>query len=195
MLGGSKEVTAVICAGTCVNTQSLDALEDICEEIHALGFHPVLQVFVRNPTMFKDALTVDQKAQIRALVDQEQAIVVVHGAYISAPWGGAKSSLYNIMLEAALCEEIGSSGYILHLAPGVINRPVLAAVLSRLKSCIVWFEINAVKSSSTSFETPEKLAAAFSVISEIADELSVAVGLCIDTAHLFAAGVSFREYE
>lgn len=158
-----------------------------------------VQVFVRQPTVFKDVHSADELVALGKWAKSSRHTVFVHGAYVSAPWGGARGSLYNMGLEMALCAQIGASGYIVHLAPGCRQRALLVAVLSRIGATgstpRIYFEVNATKASATSFFTVDALGDAFDLITEVADLYRVGVGLCIDTAHMFAGGVSFAEYE
>lgn len=179
--------------GCCVNDPS--KFEEITSHVESMGFSPTAQVFLREPSAFKDVHTADQLEQLG--IWGKKHPLLVHSAFVSYPWSGAKSSLFNMGLEAALCRQVNATGYIIHLAPSTKDIRLLTAVLSRLAHSpfVVFFEINSAKPSAQSYHTPELLRDVFELICDVASKHDVSVGLCVDTAHLFAAGVSFAEYD
>lgn len=179
--------------GCCVNNPTDFGM--ICAQLEKRHDACCAQVFVRQPTAWKDVHSAEQLAELKEWAANPAHKLYVHGAYVSTPWSGSKGSLYNISLEMSLCAYIGASGYIIHLAPGCRQRALLVAVLSRMKNTCIFFEVNAVKASATSFFTVDALGEVFDLITEVADTYNVTVGLCIDTAHMFAGGVSFEHYE
>jgi endonuclease IV len=176
--------------GLCIN--DLGRLEEYLGEIDE---SLALQIFVRGPTSFTDT----EACAKRELLQGRP--ILVHAAFVSNPWRGAKGSLYNIGMELKHCAYIGACGYVLHLAPDMHNEEMLALVLGHIRKYVdqaraagqtpptIFFEINSTRSGPLSFETPEKINTIFDKIYKHAEGLEV--GLCIDTAHLFACGVSF----
>ena len=61
---------------------------------------------------------------------------------------------------------------------------------------VLWLEIHSAKSSNFTYETPEKLSRLFARIASYGLNMrNVKVGLCIDTAHLFACGTSLETFD
>ncbi len=183
--------------GICVN--DLGRLEEYLGEI---GANLVLQIFVRGPTQFKDT---EACARRDLLIGRH---VIVHSAFVSNPWGRARGSLFNIGIELRHAKYIGARGYILHLAAGMYGDSsqfeagmeqgdilrVVMAYLGKQEKVPIYFEINSCHASERSFETPDKIHALFDKLEPLAAEYGVEIGLCIDTAHLFACGISWSRY-
>jgi deoxyribonuclease-4 len=168
--------------GLCVN--DLVRLEEYLGE---LDEDIAVQVFVRGPTNFTDTEACNKRELLKG------RHVLVHAAFVSNPWRGARGSLYNIGAELKHCAYIGARGYILHLGPDMQDTLELVLTFIRrhvdpASTLTVFFEINSTHPSDNSFETPEKINAIFDKIYKHAE--GIKVGLCVDTAHLFACGVS-----
>jgi endonuclease IV len=158
-----------------------------------------VQIFVTGPRTSKENLTPEDKTAIRNLVATTSLAVVIHGAYIDNPWSGKGISVHNIKVEMRIAAEILATGVIIHLSNNTNNT--LETILDKINeveenvknSVMLWLEINAVKSSADSFETPEKLIALINRVKNWQSKNNtLRIGLCIDTAHLHACGVSFE---
>ena len=159
----------------------------------------VAQVFLLNP--FSGATTTND-ADLRAIkqiVIQKHITLIVHGAYVDNPWSSGSIEL--IKRELDMCHKCAASGLIVHL--GTKTNESISAVLHKiikevkqdvLDNVTLWLEINSAKQSNNTFESPAKLNKLFTIINEITRGSTLLVGLCIDTAHLWACGVSMSTY-
>jgi len=168
----------------------LDALEAGARLSAKYGFDPLAQIFVIGPHTY-------EKIDITGIEDHTKKYpVVIHGAYIDHPWGGSPQAIGNIRRELKISAKIRARGVIIHLSAAAAG-PNFGAILSKLTADIpattLWLEINAAKPSQNTYETPQKISDLFDRVGR-ADTHNVTVGLCIDTAHLFSCGLSFREY-
>jgi deoxyribonuclease-4 len=163
---------------------------------------PSCQIFVAGPRGSK--ITIDQN-DIDAIKDNTTSIVI-HGAYIDNPWNHAPGSIINIRNEMAIAVNLGATGVVVHLSNGAADDTNLRQVIRELNSIddqikqkvILWLEVHTAKSSNTTYETPEKIGNLFRRIKMVQNSLGplastgvpLRIGFCIDTAHLFACGVS-----
>lgn len=174
------------------------ALELAAENLADFGIGPkAAQIFVTGPQNWK-AIELDA-AKCRSVVDRHNLSLVVHGSYVDAPWNSI-NAVHNIRAEMRIASAIGATGVIIHLGSNTNEtlEDVLTAVFKGLITNVtLWLEINSAKASERTFETPEKLGALFARVAawqEVEGPLP-SVGLCIDTAHLFACGVALRSFD
>lgn len=175
------------------------ALQEDLKYMRGYGIvNPSAQIFVTGPRNFADTLTADETQKIRALVDDNDINLVIHGAYVDHPWSKKDAAIGNIKKELRIAAAIGATGVVVHLAAGAANDTNLKYVieeLSKLEEPIrtnttLWLEINTAKPSDFTFETPAKVQELFKRVSECPHVDKLNIGLCIDTAHLFACGVA-----
>jgi endonuclease IV len=152
-----------------------------------------------------------EKDELKEYLAKTKIPLVIHGAYIDNPWNKKPGSVHNIKIEMRIAHEIGASGVIIHLGAGANDDDVLKYVLDSINKLdddiksdtILWLEINAMLPSENSFETPEKLAALFQRIDKYMDGSksgskdmhTLKIGIVVDTAHLYACGVSLATYD
>lgn len=126
--------------------------------------------------------------------DSKDAIrAVIHGSYIDNPWNLRPGSIHNIKEELKVCETIGAEGVIVHLGDTSNISKIFDHInkldAKTLQKTRLIFETNSAKPSSATYETPEKIHRLFDRVS--AARRDCQVGLCIDSAHIYANGVSF----
>lgn len=178
--------------------ETVAAVADIRDKY---GMNPCAQIYITSPRTY--GVTISDAEVAKFAADPSLAgRVYIHGAYVDSPWKGAPASIGNIRAELATSHNMRAMGVVIHL-PSLLSEaervPTIVAALRRIAAPpnaslgTLWLELKAAKSKDGTFETPEKLAALFAGIS--AAKLSLRIGLCIDTQHLFACGVSFRDYE
>lgn len=164
------------------------------EKMQADGFSPCVQIFASVP---QSAKSIVQAADIKTITEwPHHDKIVIHAPYTASPW---KLSPYGVSIvknELAVCDKLMAAGVVIHLPSltgslGSIGE-ALTAIGEKYDSTL-WLEIKAAKSRDGTFETPEKLGALFAAIDAL--EKKPNCGLCIDTQHLFACGVSFRDYD
>lgn len=161
---------------------------------------PSAQIFVSGPQSYKQTLTADDKEQIRRYVQETDLRLVIHGAYVDAPWCKKLVGIHNIMTEMRIAYQIGATGVVVHLGAGAYDDGVLEFVFTELEKLepdvragtILWLEINSAKKSAGTYETPVKLIRLFERVRKVT---TLNVGLCIDTAHVFACGYALDSYE
>lgn len=181
------------------------ALREEYENLRGYGLRaaPCFQIFVTGPQSNVETIKPDDKLAVRAQITELGLQVVIHGAYIDNPWGGARGSVRNIKAELEICNQIGAVGVIVHLGKGAsalmsdVLGQISALPRSTLEGAVLFFEINAAKPTPHTFETPEKLVTLFARIFEWIDRNGshIRPGLTIDTAHLFSLGVSLSTCE
>lgn len=164
------------------------------------SFHPCAQIFVSGPQSFRETLTPEDKIATGKYIRDNNLPVVIHGAYVDHPWNRAAGSVHNIKQEMRIAHAIGANGVIVHLGAGASDDENLKYVLEELSkqpeeslSVMLWLEIHTAKPGPNTYETPAKLKILFERIGKINHKLKL--GLCIDTAHLFACGMSLNSRE
>ena len=153
------------------------------------------QIFAVGPANSRVNISDAEKTGIK----EADIDVYVHSSYLSNPW--SKRSHFGVILvkqELKLCQEIGAKGLVVHLQrqpPNIIAKVIADILLSDQtpKEPIIYLEVESYKSCETTYETPEKICALFAEIKKLGVEHRV--GLCIDTAHLWAAGVDISSYQ
>ncbi len=175
-----------------------DALKQDVAVLAKYGFARCAQIFVTGPRDMHENLSAEDKITIRKFTSSG-ATLVIHGSYIDNPWGLSAASIHNIKQELITCSQIGATGVIIHLAAKAATD-ALGQVLEKITSVelpgpvpILWLEIHTAKASSATYETPQKIQQLFARVAKC-NTHGMRIGLCIDTAHLFACGTSFRDY-
>jgi endonuclease IV len=175
--------------------------EAICNDIKQIcdyDMKPCAQIFVTGPRNNHENLTTNDKRALRAICAKFP--VVIHGAYVDNPWNKSVGAVPNIKKEIEIAADIGAIGVIVHLGGGANCDETLSEVLTEIDSMnknvrgdvILYLEINTAKKSANTFETPEKINALFMRVAALG--LSINIGLCIDTAHVFSCGEALYEY-
>lgn len=127
----------------------------------------------------------------------------VHSSYPTNPWNGKADIFKHTVEQFSSSIEIGSKGVVLHIpkiGPAEVakhTKTLVAALLKKdlLKEQKVILEMKAVKKHAThSYESPEK-------INRLIDALKAEglthsnIGICIDTAHIYAGKADIHSYE
>lgn len=180
-----------------------EALKTEIEYIRGAGVSKIaFQIFVCGPQNYHFTLSDEEKAGVRGLVTQHRIRLIVHGAYVDFPWKRSPKGISNIKSELIVCQEIGAKGLVVHLGDGANDPGTVRHLLAQLaglpvsvrREVTLYLEINSTKQSEMSFEDPVKLVRFYKMINELNDSEnpdSLKIGLCIDTAHVFASGYSF----
>lgn len=173
---------------------------------------PAMQVFVSGPQTrginfsANDIAAVSHatcpRAYANANAHADSPLLFIHGAYVDNPWGKTITSVQNIADELAVAAQLRAQGVIVHMSKNTtVALPwVIEQLAKRVEAAAptIYLEINAAKPSADTFETPEKINALFAQVRlslrAVTRSANLRVGLCIDTAHLWACGVDLREY-
>lgn len=151
------------------------------------------QIFVLNPRNGKDLLTDEDAVEVKKLVDATKLRLIVHGCYIAHPFGEkAAQALHLIKKELAWCNSIGAEGFVIHLPRRDADQiaSLYPHLLAHRGATKIFLEIESMKATDHTYETPEKLRNLYAKLLPIDPD----VGLCVDTAHMWSSGVDDREY-
>lgn len=115
---------------------------------------------------------------------------IVHGSYVDYPWGGNKIAVYNIKRELRICDEIGAIGLIVHIPSNAksINNIIDQLLDNKPPNVKLILEVNARGGWST-----KEINEVLRVIRK--KSLKNQVSLCLDTAHLWSAGIDLTTVE
>lgn len=175
------------------------------------------QIFLIGPQSAKENLNETEKRELATRIKAGTRIYA-HSSYLSNPWGS--KSAFGISLvkrEMKLCEEIGIRGVVVHIArkPPAEIAEVIPQLLSSTNedkthnAPVLFLEIESYrpleKDLAATAGTPARasIECTYETISKL-NELVAAiiakgidmkrVGICIDTAHLWAAGMDLSTY-
>jgi len=152
------------------------------------------QIFVVNPRNAKDLFTEDEAASVKRYTSDHGTRLVVHGCYIAHPFGDkSANALHIIQRELEWSNRIGAEYFVIHLPRRPADRiaevyPRLLEMRGNVKICL---EIESMRPSADTYETPEKLETLYRKLMPIDPE----VALAPDSAHLWSAGVDGSTYE
>lgn len=129
--------------------------------------------------------------------------VYVHSSYPTNPWNGKPAIFKHTIDQFSSSSQIGSKGVVLHipkLGPEAVSKPIktlVAALVKKnlLKGQKVILEMKAVNKHATqSYESPEKINR---LIETLRDDGMTPdqVGICIDTAHIYAGKAEIHTYD
>jgi len=126
----------------------------------------------------------------------------VHSSYPTNPWNGKAVIFEHTVDQFISSMDLGSKGVVLHIpkiGPTAVAKPIKTLVDVLLKKGLlggqkVILEMKAVKQHATqSYESPEKINRLIEALKEeglTADN----VGICIDTAHIYAGKADIHTY-
>lgn len=167
------------------------------------------QIFVMGPRSAAENLDDAEKDGIKNIINDKKIRMYAHASYLSNPWG--VKSAFGVSLvkrEMKICDELGFVGLVVHLArkPPKVIAAMISTLISETQTVKLFLEIESYKpladkidGSTCTYETPQKLG---ELAREIHSALNVAnaanemhrIGICIDTAHLWAAGTDISTY-
>lgn len=126
----------------------------------------------------------------------------VHSSYPTNPWNGKAEIFKHTVDQFSSSMDLGSKGVVLHIpkiGPNSVAKPIKTLVDELLKKGLlkgqkVILEMKAVKQHATqSYESPEKINRLIEALK--AEGLnSDNVGICIDTAHIYAGNANIHTY-
>lgn len=150
------------------------------------------QIFVTNPRSGKSTVSDVEAAEIKKYLAETGLSLYVHSSYLTNPWGekpGLGKHLAKV--ELTLADAVGAKGLVVHLPrkPAAVIVESIGDLLDG-NSGIIYLEINSYVASETTYETPEKINVLLEAIREkLPPALHSRIGVTVDTAHLWAAGV------
>lgn len=142
------------------------------------------QIFVSGP--YSRAMTKMDHKLVRKTVKKLGISLYAHNAHVGHPWEGLDHQIEFIQNQLDVCAKTGILGLVIHLPKKSIEE--VMEVLPKLlhPTVEVLLEIPSMKPDpNLSWETPERINL---LCRQIRRAKLENVGICIDTAHIFACG-------
>lgn len=163
------------------------------------------QIFVMGPrNVNQGGLSPEERIGIANLVKETGLKIFVHGNYFDCICGVKKQWAWSLVRkELEICDEIGAAGLVIHL-PKVAAKEIAATIPEMLQGGTktrLYLEIESYKpTETTTYELPRKIAVLMQELfalerSHLHLNVKRDIGICLDTAHAWAAGVDIAEYE
>lgn len=153
------------------------------------------QIFVIGPQNSNETLDDEDKKQMKILTDSGFQLIV-HSSYLSNPWGRKPGfGTHLVKKELEICDQIGAKGLVVHLARKSSDEiaQMIPKLLANKPKSKIFLEIESYKSDENTYETTAKIC---KLIEKIVQQgvKKEEFGICIDTAHIWAAGVDIAGY-
>lgn len=156
-----------------------------------------VQIFTHGPRS-----TAEVKHDYPRVTEQTADLsLYVHSSYPTNPWSGRDDAFVHTIDQFVAAQMLGAKGVVLHIPlmeplPVVLVVKALSAALLALgiDDVKVILEMKAVKQHATrSYESPAKINRLVDLL--VSEGLTRAnVGICIDTAHIYAGKAKIRTY-
>lgn len=177
------------------NKDMVDSIRKAIEELNIKA----IQIFTHGPRNFKI-----NKLDYTSIKSVCKGInIYVHSSYPTNPWKNTPESIQSTVEQFASSFSLKSKGVVLHIPKidPVKTAESIQVLVNELKKKKIMngqkviLEMKAVKSDPLlSYETPEKINRLIEYLKSY--NLShVNVGICIDTAHIYAGGVQITSYK
>jgi endonuclease IV len=158
--------------------------EEAIESAHSEFGITAAQIFVSGP--YSRAMTKMDHKVVKKTAKKLGVSLYAHNAHVGHPWEGLDHQIEYIQNQLTVCEKTGILGLVIHLPKKTIEE--VMEVLPKLlhPTVEVLLEIPSMKSDpNLSWETPERINLLCRHIRRAKLEN---VGICVDTAHIFACG-------
>lgn len=180
----------------------IDAITVDCNELN-LG---CCQIFVAGPRSSK--MNYMDYTKIKKYIDKNKINIYVHSNYIAIgifsvdksnkETPKSKKIIKNIINQMDACDKLGSNGFVIHLSKRTPDQivetlKILYQNIKHFKTPLLLEQPAKKPDDQMTYETPEKINNLTKLINKKIPKLIW--GWCIDTAHLFAAGVEVDEYK
>lgn len=158
---------------------------------------PCFQLFLRGPKGYRAAFSPEQLSAIKLAAASNGAILVAHGSFVDCPWDTLQPATSNIIKEMNMAAIAGVTGVVVHLGKNSVAsiKHVVQTIAARITpaaraNVTLWLEINACKPADWTFEKPANLHKLWENVTAANLRAGLTVGICVDTAHLHACGLS-----
>ena len=164
------------------------------EALDAASKYTAFQIYTHGPHNRKKN-NINEVEIVRATRGKP---LFVHSTYLSSPWKGNAAAIAHIRDQVATCAAIDAAGLVLHLPKDhhsvVVQQMIVLDRIPQVASGKVKLilEMTSVKASPNTYETPEKLNALITALNTAGVRN---YGICVDTSHIWAAGVNVSKYE
>jgi len=129
-------------------------------------------------------------------ISEQDIKILTHGAYIDNPWNLSGGSMINIGRELKMIENFGRNnlGLVIHMSNNTDKtyKQVLNQIGENIGDITGTLFLETHTAKNNKFADASALNKLFGDISEC-DMRGVKIGLCLDTAHLFASGLDITD--
>lgn len=155
------------------------------------------QIYGIGPRSTAENMTQEESEEFHAAAHGIN--VLSHSCYFDNPWSAKVNfAIHNIKKGLRIANSIGAQGLVLHLAkrsPADIVA-VLPRLVPHIRDTYLYLEIEGYKSHPyCTYDTPDKINALFRELDVQKYDPDKKIGLCIDSAHIHAAGTDIRSRE
>ncbi len=182
----------VIGIQVCKGTKGLE--KNIRDAVKSLNIN-CCQIFTHGPrTLYRNNIDCDS---VYELIQDLSISLIVHGSYLLVGlWNHNKDyKFYQSRIQEELddADDMSADGLVLHIndrPPQLIAKAINESLSDKKYNTTLMLEMVAMKSGDNSYETYEKM----DNLSKLIDS-NINHNWCVDTAHLWAAGIDLRNYE
>ena len=161
----------------------------------------VVQIFTIGPKSL-NTNDIDHEA-LGNFIATNALDLYIHSAYLINPFSTDeakyRTSLHNVTRELTIAQKVKAKGVVFHLPKASLDtiKKKLTDIYKMIPDNVCFLvEAKAMKSSSLTHETPEKMNELCKIIDNINSlESKKKIAICLDTAHMFASGVKLSTYE
>lgn len=180
------------------NKSLCDSVVDITDKLPMIG---AIQIMTHGPRNRRE-VKIDYK-RFKQITSERNIKVYNHSSYPTNPWNG-KPEIFNHTIDQFVASNLlGAKGVVLHIPKIIpekvskITKKIYDALIERklLKNQKIILEMKAVKQDEfKSYESPEKINRLIELL--IKDGMTSSnVGICIDTAHIYAGKANIQTYK
>ncbi len=163
-----------------------------------------VQVFLWGPRGHIKNFTDDELDKLGKQCSEANIEIFAHGSYVEAPWRKNAKAVYTICADMRDCARVGATGLVIHLSADTNNESIdwFVKYLTKhcvkriLRSVILYLEISVAKPPHC-YNNKDQI---YQILREFTKAIAkykshLMIGVCIDTAHLFACGtnLTFRD--
>ncbi|MDP8233269.1 MAG: deoxyribonuclease IV [Candidatus Saelkia tenebricola] len=158
-----------------------------------------MQIFIRNPRGYARKKLADQ--EIESFKNKRRSIninpLVVHGSYLlnlaSSDEKLRKKTISLVKEDLKICNVIDADLYVVHFGSNTDKKIGIKFMRESLGEILTGYKGNTVLLLENTAGEGNKLGSNIDQIAKSIKGLGKKVGICLDSAHLFAAGVDIRK--
>jgi endonuclease IV len=165
---------------------SIEQQIELAKQKYGVEHVRTFQIFIASPRG-GGGININEKS-LAEYITKTGSTIIAHARYLDVPWTNPTSYMMSfIQSELLACKNAKIHGFVFHLyrAPPDIVLKRLCELCPPKEVCI-YLEIPAVTPDKAIYHTPKQLYDLYRIVSEKIPN----VGICVDTAHLYASGVN-----